>query len=671
MTLHLDTLPVHPQPLPLESYTGYLTRLAEANGIRHLNQLSVVTGLHLAEVRSPSDFPHVGTYAQLPQVAACSMEHLQATTFYYLLRKFGRTTNAPHMSKHFLQESISSHLRYCPYCLQEHGFISLLWRFLGMEACPQHSVELLTECGHCGQPMPFLSNGLRVSHCPYCQGDLRICKTRRASETTMRRTQVWHDDLVFLLTPQGSDDCNVIQHIGPQLLWHRQQNQYSLEDVAAYLSVPIYTIQGMESQARARRGETFTHYVQYAQQLSLRLSYLFSQALQQSKQTDVDRWIVLDIREQALLDALQKTTLHLDDRYPSFNWFAEQMGTTSKRLAQYPTLVAYVRKLQSTYREQQENHDKQLLERTRQIAEQLALAGQPVTRGVLSEKAGVKIWWFTNRQEYVTLLRSYESQRQFCRKRQEQDLYNAVQQAIDTLQQRDERVTIKGLANLIGIHEASLRTQTYLTPLFVAAGIRHASLVEAKVQEERDLLQCLPAAEDQLATQNLPLTQKNVIEALGISASRAWSHPEIANYLYQLPVRRKQKRAELDLEYCQCLPPMLHTWEQMGQKITLNCIAEYLGCSRGMLRFYPQTWQLIADALAQQKAAQALYFQQREDDYLARIEDIVKKFREAKLPISVKEIYVHLGVARGSFRTYFRVRARLEQIAEDTRRQNR
>ena len=34
-----DTLPVHPQPEQLESFTSYLTRLAEANGIQLVSQL--------------------------------------------------------------------------------------------------------------------------------------------------------------------------------------------------------------------------------------------------------------------------------------------------------------------------------------------------------------------------------------------------------------------------------------------------------------------------------------------------------------------------------------------------------------------------------------------------------------------------------------------------------
>ena len=37
-----DVLPVHPQPLPLESLTSYLMRLAEANHITSMTGLSAI-----------------------------------------------------------------------------------------------------------------------------------------------------------------------------------------------------------------------------------------------------------------------------------------------------------------------------------------------------------------------------------------------------------------------------------------------------------------------------------------------------------------------------------------------------------------------------------------------------------------------------------------------------
>jgi len=548
MTLHLDTLPVHPQPLPLESYTGYLTRLAEANGIRRLNQLSVVTGLHLAEVRSPSDFPHVGTYARLPQVALCPVEHLQATTFYYLLRKFDRTTSAPNMSKHFLQESIGAHLRYCPCCLTESGFISLLWRFLGVEACLQHGVELLAECGHCGLPMPFLPNGLRVTCCSHCQGDLRICKIRQAAETAMQCTQIYRDDLTFLLTPQGWDDRNVIQHVGPQLLRRRHQHQYSLDDAAAYLGVTANTIQGMESQVKARKGEHFIHYMRYGHWLGFSMRQLFTQAATAYHKTDVDRWVVLDIREQTLLERLNLATIQLvDEQFPSFKWFAEQLGVSTGRLQQYAVVDARVKHLQAIHRERERQRYGQLLSQAHEAARQLVADGHKVTRRTLSDASGVDVNWFRNRAEFVILLQTYQPQ---------------------------------------------------LTEL-----------------------------------------------------------------------HRKQQQ---DALYCEQLPGVLVQLQRLKPLVTLADIAQAMDCpSPARLRAYPHVWMMISTFLNEQESIRVQSIQRKENMYLEQIEMILHNLQRTDQVISAKLVCDLLGTTLPKLRYYYRVRARLEQIAEDTRRQNR
>lgn len=672
MTLHLDTLPVHPQPLPLESYTGYLTRLAEANGIHRLNQLSVVTGLHLAEVRSPSDFPHVGTYARLPQAAVCPVEHLQATTFYHLLRKFGRTTSAPNMSKHFLQESIGSYLRYCPRCLAESGFISLLWRFVGIEACPQHGVELLTECGHCGQPMPFLPNGLRVAHCPYCQGDLRVCKTCQASETAIQRTRIWHDDLAFLLIPQRWDDCNVIQHVGPQLLRRRHQHQHSLEDAAAYLEVPTHTVQGMESQVRARKGEHFIHYMRYSHWLGFSMCQLFTQAAITYHESDVDRWIVLDIREQTLLERLNLATEQLGEQFPSFKWFARQMKVSSKGLEQYPAVVARIKQLQAKHREREKQRYDDLLTRSHQAARHLAALGQPVTRQALSEAVGIGYAWFTKHYEFAALLQAYDVQREDCHDLREQALYNQVESAIQQLQTFGQRVTILAVARHLGIDDGSLRNRHKLDALFVQAGVHSTLYLENKHLAEVALMRQLPTVEAQLLTEGLPLTQGNVIARLGISKSKAFTYPRLDTWLRQLPRRQQQKRMCQDTRFAELLPNILKDLQETRDSVTLSEIAAELDCSSpAHLRSLPKTWQVISIFLHEQEAAHKQRFHEKEMNYLIQIEGILHDLRQSGDPISSQIVCEHLGIPCNSLRRYFQVRARLEQLAEDTRRQNR
>ena len=52
-----NVLPVHPRPQPLESMTSYITRLAEANGLKSMHELGALAGgMRLNNLKSP-DYP--------------------------------------------------------------------------------------------------------------------------------------------------------------------------------------------------------------------------------------------------------------------------------------------------------------------------------------------------------------------------------------------------------------------------------------------------------------------------------------------------------------------------------------------------------------------------------------------------------------------------------------
>jgi hypothetical protein len=86
-----DVLPVHPAPLPLESYTSYLTRLAESNGLTRYSDLAerLFPNFHALKVREFTDYAPV-SFGRLVDETLCSETDLQATTFFHLARKFGR-----------------------------------------------------------------------------------------------------------------------------------------------------------------------------------------------------------------------------------------------------------------------------------------------------------------------------------------------------------------------------------------------------------------------------------------------------------------------------------------------------------------------------------------------------------------------------------------------------
>lgn len=87
-------LPLHPQPQLLESFTSYLIRLAEANGLQSIRELVALVGSpqrRRESLYNSPDYPAPSFYAGLAHITGCPEERLQQTTFDSLVRRFGRS----------------------------------------------------------------------------------------------------------------------------------------------------------------------------------------------------------------------------------------------------------------------------------------------------------------------------------------------------------------------------------------------------------------------------------------------------------------------------------------------------------------------------------------------------------------------------------------------------
>ncbi len=197
---YFDTLAVHPEPQPLEAFTGYLLRLADLNDIRGLAGLSALTLLPTKIIHYLDDNP-LASYGFLPIVAARSKAELDATTFFHFIEKFGCQPTDKGFNG-LLQDSIGKYLRYCPTCLSKYGFYSLLWRFPALQGCPEHGCHLLDRCSNCGQEIPLLRRPLKLGYCPYCGQDLRTSPMVPLNERELHRAESRYKDLAFLLSAQ-------------------------------------------------------------------------------------------------------------------------------------------------------------------------------------------------------------------------------------------------------------------------------------------------------------------------------------------------------------------------------------------------------------------------------------------------------------------------------------
>lgn len=273
------TLPLHPHPQPLESLTGYMIRLAEANGFKSTKQLLALAGLPPSKSASWYRFPDypVPSYcAGLAQLTGCPEERLHHLTFVPLVQHFGHATN-PHHLRQFLARSLASSLRYCSSCLASHStpYYSLLWRFLILPGCATHGVYLLDQCGHCGSNLPLLCSLPQLLKCPMCQGDLRTSSAVRLSDQDLQATKLYTQVLSMLLSPiPRLQDRAQAKVIGKHCMALRQRRDLSITEVAQLSGQDLSVIIDIE-QVSHRRRANFDDYIRYVHALSCSLLEVF------------------------------------------------------------------------------------------------------------------------------------------------------------------------------------------------------------------------------------------------------------------------------------------------------------------------------------------------------------------------------------------------------------
>src|SRR6266699_355350 len=197
---YFEVLSLHPKPEYLESLTSYLTRIAEMNGINGYKALATLCfpKESVRRVWSLKDYP-LSSFSTLQSTLVKPESTLLKTTFYHLAKKFECSTEVFPLSI-FLSGSVSDCLRYCPLCLRDFPYYSLVWRFLSLKGCWVHNCHLLEKCGHCGTKIPIFAYPFKVGFCPTCKKDLRTCVSSSLSLQVRKGTLSLYQDLEFLLT---------------------------------------------------------------------------------------------------------------------------------------------------------------------------------------------------------------------------------------------------------------------------------------------------------------------------------------------------------------------------------------------------------------------------------------------------------------------------------------
>jgi hypothetical protein len=271
-----DVLPYRPQPYPDECLSGYLLRLAQANGF--LNSWDMVKDAfpHFSQPSRMSilrwEYP-VDDWGRLPQRTQLSRSALKGLTVLPWVVKFRPppAVTLPRVSGpgRFLQGVVNPHLQVCSSCLQEQPYLRLMWRLEGVQVCVHHGCHLQAQCHDCGTPLTVLGPTHRHLHCAACGTDLRTLPVVAAPADILEAQLRQQAELQFLLDPEVTlikdPTCDPCKAIGLKFRYLRLQAGRSVVAMARQLGTFGQSI------SRLELGQTWSSlplYLAYLEELS-------------------------------------------------------------------------------------------------------------------------------------------------------------------------------------------------------------------------------------------------------------------------------------------------------------------------------------------------------------------------------------------------------------------
>lgn len=700
---HFDVLPVHPQPEPWESLTSYLMRLAAANGITRGCDLGyrLFPGRNQYAIRLITDHVPV-TLGSLPRQACCPERKLLAMTFYHLGRKFGRPPRGNSMCN-FLSGTIATYLRYCPHCLDERRYYRLPWRFLPLVGCHHHGCRLLQRCGECDRAIPLFPNTLRVGVCPHCGKELRTCSTEPLLAAERRQSWQMAHDLLFLLSPQcwetgGVEASIAIGHLFERLRWQRELSPAAL---ARRVSLSPTGIRRIERGRAEGKGANFHSYIQYARFLDVSLQQLFLNELDGFDPLPESQ----PTREMELVASLQTAMAELQaEKQPTNNATLRQLtGFSKQTYDRYPTTRAMLVEVKGLVEQQRQQA---LLERVKQVIEQLRAEGNPIylsdvsyavnkksrflrehpligaylrqlTPPLLEQPAQAEAAMlarvheairflgqngqpFTNKDiaEYLDMvmpnLYYHPKVRQLLRQRtaasrqkEQSHTLERVQAALSSLEDNGQPVTWQAVSALTGLSWRNLKRFPLVKDL-----ITRRRAMDRR-QEKMERMNRIRQAIRHLKQNGLPVTQKTICLTAGLGIGAPSHHPELFTLIQPALVEEKQQREQQILEQ---VAGAIQVLSSDDQPITVPAVGQMVGLSEQQLRRIPRATALIRQAKAE-------VYEQFEDDLIRRILAAVHDLQTNDRPLTQNNICAEIGVTRIVLKGYKRAKAIVDQIA--------
>jgi len=531
-TRFFDVLPVRIQPYEGECLSGYLLRLADANGVidfRAFIQSLFPTWhnhrqVHVLRWEYPVDgWGALQLRAQLP------VEKLVRMTLLPWVAKFRtppiRTDIRQLSPGQILRDLVHSTLQVCPLCLQEDKpYRRLLWRLQPVVACLKHGCQLQGVCHGCGQSLPVVESYQQHLECGYCGADLRRLPIVWATDEVLVREARQQPDWQFLLDPTVSlvgdfvkeTKQDIASQVGLKMRYLRQQRGESITQLATCSGIAESMISSVEGGRRA----SLVTYLEYLNRMSCTWQELATITIPAEDITRYSqpRRLSLRLCPNPACDhhTIPSSKVVLTKDQPDLQLARFHCRTCGRRFTR-----AYTGELVTKPRVPEGETRKYVLikpEAEVERAKQLGLQGE--TDRVVAETLG---WTAHNAFSCWRVLDIYDEVRDARRRRRQREmqqrrqaLRERVDAILDEFCQQDEPITLARVERALSKNMPYLRVSYYPEIVAYVKTVAQVHCIQCRQQHVEQWQKQIEAVIASYQDQDIPLTIHKIAAEIGL-----------------------------------------------------------------------------------------------------------------------------------------------------------
>lgn len=163
----------------------------------------------------------------------------------------------------------------------------------------------------------------------------------------------------------------------------------------------------------------------------------------------------------------------------------------------------------------------------------------------------------------------------------------------------------------------------------------------------------------------MPVTQRALSKESGIARNRFGSYPRVKILLKEtlsnVRAHQEKQRELRQEEIFERVRAAINHLEALGVPVTRRAIADLVGMSTPVFRYYPKVRALVDLHTGKQQSAGGLP-SPKEDELVIRVEGAIAQLQSLGQPITQRAIRKIVGVHISILRTYPRVNALLKQV---------